>query len=298
MVTTPDFPGYRTRLTGLLGVLLSIQPGFRRVAEFTVLASIPLFWDLLWGYNQEMRRLYLPDEPQGDLIPLFSADQVHRLRDVLRLKPGDEVETFDGHGNVYFSTIAELEKDHVLLRILSHRAVKAPRAKTLIGCAIPKSVKMDEIVDKLTQLGVDVIVPLNTARVVANLETNSEARLRRWLKISLAASEQSGRDFTPEVRKVTDLPDFLKMAADCAVKLIPTLEGRRSALADVSASARGRSIAVMIGPEGDFSPEEVELAAQAGFLPVSLGELVLRVDTAAVALAAYVHLLLRQDSSR
>ncbi len=242
-----------------------------------------------------MRRLYLPEEPQGDLLSLSHLDQVHHLRDVLRLKPGDEVEAFDGRGNVYSCTIAALEKNRPLLRIVLRRAVEAPAAKTLIGCAVPKNVKMDEIVDKLTQLGVDAIVPLNTERVVANLEANSEARLRRWLKIAIAASEQSGRDFLPEVKEVTGLGDFLKLAADYAVKLIPTLEGRRSKLADVLASAGGQSVAVLIGPEGDFSPDEVELAVQAGFQPVSLGGLVLRVDTAAVALAAYVHLSLRQD---
>jgi 16S rRNA (uracil1498-N3)-methyltransferase len=239
-----------------------------------------------------MRRFYLADEPQGDFLTLSSAEQLHHLRTVLRLKPGDEVETFDGLGNVYLSRIASVDKDAARLQVISRRSITPPASRTLIGCAVPKNVKMDDIVDKLTQLGVDTIMPLKTERVIANLEANGDVRLARWRKIALSAAEQSGRSFLPEVTDVAGLPDFLKAARAYPIKLIPTLEGKRASLSEVLSRARSQSVAVLIGPEGDFTPAEIELAVQAGFLAVSLGQLVLRVDTAAVAVAAYIHLAL------
>jgi 16S rRNA (uracil1498-N3)-methyltransferase len=241
-------------------------------------------------YNQIMHRFYLSQQETNGELTLSDTDQLHHLKDVLRLKAGDEVEVFDGRGGEYLCHIRSIEPTKVVLHVKSARTVPLSGFKLAIGCAVPKNVKMDDIVDKLTQLGVDVIVPLRTERVVVKLEENSEAKLHRWRKIALSAARQSGRPVLPEVADVMKLPEFLSLARDYETRLIPTLAGTRTRFQDALKSSRGGGLAVLIGPEGDFTPGEIAQALSAGFVPVSLGDLVLRVDTAAVAVAACVRL--------
>jgi len=144
----------------------------------------------------------------------------------------------------------------------------------------------------LTQLGVSKIIPLDTERVVVRLgQEKSKARLERWKKVAVSAAQQSQRSDIPLIEPVSKLKGVLAKAADYDLKLIPTLEcpGRKS-LKEVFLKAEPKNILVLIGPEGDFSPAEVKAALKAGCIPVTLGDLVLRVETAAVAVAAFIRL--------
>jgi 16S rRNA (uracil1498-N3)-methyltransferase len=237
-------------------------------------------------------RFYLPEDVEGARLSICDPDQLHHLQAVLRLKIGDEVATFDGRGREYVCRILAVSKGQVVLEVVSAKEVQPRGPRITIACAVPRNVKMDDIVDKLTQLGVDCIIPLRTERVVVDLRDRGEAKVKRWRKIAQSASEQSGRSFLPEIGDILDLPVFLGSAADFEIKLIPTLFGQRRKLRDLLKPANIRSAAVLIGPEGDFTGQEVEQATQVGFTPVSLGEQVLRVDTAAIALAAYLRLSL------
>jgi 16S rRNA (uracil1498-N3)-methyltransferase len=241
-----------------------------------------------------MHRFYLSQEVVNGGLILSEGDQLHHLKNVLRLKAGEEVEVFDGQGHEYLCQIRSVEQKQAFLQVKSPRAVALPKFKLAMGCAIPKQVKMDEIVDKLTQLGVDIIIPLITARVVGKRKENSDVRLKRWRKIALSAAEQSQRSRIPEVMDIMSLAAFLHFARDYKIKLIPTLAGSRTNLSETLNSSEKNSIAVLIGPEGDFSADEIGLALAAGFVPVSLGDLVLRVDTAAIATASYIRLSLLQ----
>jgi 16S rRNA (uracil1498-N3)-methyltransferase len=129
---------------------------------------------------------------------------------------------------------------------------------------------------------------------VGKRKENSDVRLKRWRKIALSAAEQSQRSRIPEVRDVMPLAAFLHFAQDYKIKLIPTLAGSRINLSETLNSSEKNSVAALIGPEGDFSADEIGLALAAGFVPVSLGDLVLRVDTAAIATASYIRLSLLQ----
>jgi 16S rRNA (uracil1498-N3)-methyltransferase len=226
-----------------------------------------------------------------DRIILKDKGQVHHARDVLRLNPGDEVAVFDEKGNEYICLIIELTPDEILLQIKNKRKPKAGEVKITIACAIPKKSKMDEIIDKLTQLGVDRIIPLETERVIVKLDNTKKAeRLKRWEKIALSASQQSQRSNVPDIEPIQGIKEVLSKSRNYDLKLIPTLEGSRKTLKEIFVKAKAGNILVLIGPEGDFTDEEVALAKKSGCIPITLGQLVLRVDTAAIAVASFIRL--------
>jgi len=226
-------------------------------------------------------------------IILSDHAQLHHLRDVLRVKPLELVGVFDDPGNEYIAVVTEIGPDAAKLEIKERRPASDPGLKITVACAIPKKVKMDDIVDKLTQLGVERIIPLQTERVIVRLDKQKKLeRLSRWQKIALSASKQSQRSRLPNIDPVTEFKDAVLAAGGFDLKLIPTLEGRRKSLKDIFSGSSGKigSVMLLIGPEGDFTPGEVALAKEAGFLPVSLGLQVLRVDTAAIAVVSFIKL--------
>jgi 16S rRNA (uracil1498-N3)-methyltransferase len=240
-----------------------------------------------------MHRFYVAGEIKGDSITLAEAGQLHHLKDVLRLKVGDGVIVFDDGGYEYDCVIAEMRKNRTVLAVGERRHAAAKKASLTVACAIPKKAGMDDIVDNLTQLGVDVIIPMATERVIVRLNAaKQEARRRRWREIARSAAQQSGRPGLPLVAPVTDFASVVARAGNFDLRLIPALSGERRHIREVLAGSSPASILVLIGPEGDFTPEEIALAQDAGFIPVSLGENVLRVATAAAAVASYLRLAL------
>jgi 16S rRNA (uracil1498-N3)-methyltransferase len=148
---------------------------------------------------------------------------------------------------------------------------------------------MDDIIDQLTQLGVTRIIPMTTERVVVKLDdARKAARLKRWRTIAQNAALQSQRNTLVLIEPVTGISNVISQSHDFDLKLIPNLEGKRKLIKDVLPVAGPKTIIALIGPEGDFTPGEVALALGAGFIAVSLGDTVLRVATAAVAVAAYI----------
>ena len=152
---------------------------------------------------------------------------------------------------------------------------------------------MDDIVDKLTQLGVECIIPLETERVIVRLDKQKKIeRCERWKKIALSAAKQSQRSSLVVMKPISTLKDVFSAANEFDLKLIPTLEGSRKNLKEIlnQECKKIKKIMVLIGPEGDFTLPEIDLAKKAGFLPVSLGTRVLRVDTAAIAVVSFIKL--------
>jgi 16S rRNA (uracil1498-N3)-methyltransferase len=168
-----------------------------------------------------------------------------------------------------------------------------PKTTLTVACAIPKKDKMDDIVDKLTQLGVQGIIPMQTARVVAlPPEESRKGKLERWQRIARAASQQSRRDHVPVVSQITDIGKVISTPQRFDLKLVLTLEADARNIGNVLAGTLPSAVLLMIGPEGDFTPEEVESARKAGFIPTSLGIHVLRVETAAIAVTSYLSVAL------
>jgi 16S rRNA (uracil1498-N3)-methyltransferase len=239
-----------------------------------------------------MHRFYV-DRLDGDMVAVTDAGQLHHLKDVLRLKVGDGVSVFDADGNEYTGAITVIERKKAEIKVTSSKAARRSQIRLIIACAIPKSDRMDDIIDQLTQLGVDRIIPMMTERVVVKLDdARKESRLKRWRTIARNAALQSQRNTLPDIEPVTEYSDVIARSTDYDLRMIPNLEGERKLIKDALASTRPGNIIVLIGPEGDFTPAEVKLALGQGFIPVSLGDTTLRVATAAVAVAGYIRFAL------
>jgi len=240
-----------------------------------------------------MHKFYCPQKDiSADTIIIDQLRQVHHIKDVLCLKPAEIVEVFDEHSNLYRCQVKELFKDKINLKIVAKEEAKTiQQIKVTLACAIPKNFRMDDIIDKLTQLGVTRIIPLITQRVVVKLdEKKKDLRNKRWEKIAQSASCQSKRNDLVILEPIRSFSDLIQSSQEYDLKLIPALCAKRRGLRQVLQGANFKNIIVLIGPEGDFSEQEVILAETYGFIPVSLGGLVLRVETAAIAVAGFLQL--------
>lgn len=244
-----------------------------------------------------MRRFYSPcHNITSDTITITDPKQIHHIRDVLRLKAGSEIIIFDARKNEYLSEIEEIQAQKIIFKMKTKIKSNAVSGlKISVACAIPKKSKMSDIIDKLTQLGIDRIIPLETERVIVKMAGQKrDARLERWQTIALNACQQSQRKELPVIEPIKTMDEVLLNSQAYDLKLIPTLEGQRRPLKEVFLQARPTNILIFIGPEGDFTGKEVAMAKKYGCIPVSLGSLVLRVDTACLAVVSFIRLLSHQ----
>jgi len=238
----------------------------------------------------------LPETIINKQILITEKKKIHHIVKVLRFGVGDNLIVFDGKGNQYKSSIKKIEKNQIELDIdAKSKTSKSPITITL-ACAIPKKAKFDFIVEKCTELGVDKIIPMKTDRTEVSLDKERiSLRLIRWRKISIKASEQSQRSFIPQIDELKSFKETVSGIKSYDLAIVPALQGNRSNIADLLNSFQGRNVIVFIGPEGDFTPEEVELAKNLGCKLVSLGDGVLKVDTAAIYTVAILNYSLRSN---
>lgn len=227
-----------------------------------------------------------------DKIIISDKGEIHHIKDVLRLKIGDEVTVFDDKGREYLSILERLSAQGVDFKIkYKKNIVSGAKTKITVACAIPKKSKMDDIVDKLTQLGTNRIIPLMTERVIVKLEDSKKImRLRRWQRIALNSAKQSQSNIVPTIEQVKGIKEVLNKAQGYDLKLIATLTDERRKLKEILEKTKAKNILVFIGPEGDFTPDEIESAIKAGCIQVSLGDLVLRVETAVISIVSFIRL--------
>ncbi|MDD5060249.1 MAG: RsmE family RNA methyltransferase [Candidatus Omnitrophica bacterium] len=241
-----------------------------------------------------MNRFFITKiKKSGQQIILDDPEQLHHLRDVLRVKISEKISLFDNSGTEYLALVKNIGPGSASLELIEERHNDDLGVKITVACAIPKNAKFDEIIDKLTQLGVECIIPLETERVIVKLNKHKRSnRLLRWDKIAISAAKQSKRSKLPIIKPISEFKDIVSKTGDFDLKLIPTLEGDRKYLREIFNTPNKKigKVIVLIGPEGDFSPAEITLAKDSGFLPVSLGKQVLRVDTAAIAVVSYIKL--------
>ena len=238
-----------------------------------------------------MHRFYLGDPIVGEQAAISDADQLHHLKDVLRLKTDAQITVFDSTGREYLCSISAYNRQQAQLKVIEKKPARPVKFKLSIACALPKKSGFDDIVDKLTQIGVDTIIPLLTERVEVRIEEAEGSRLERWRKIARSAAEQSQRNLLPSIPGIMSLTEIISKSAEYDLKLVPSLIGERLSLSQVLIGKKPAAVLVLIGPEGDFTPQEVEQAMTSGFQAVTLGENVLRVETAAIAVAAYLKLV-------
>jgi 16S rRNA (uracil1498-N3)-methyltransferase len=236
-----------------------------------------------------MHRLFVDPARLADEIVVVSGEDHRYLTRVLRLAAGDAVTFFDGVAVEADARIIRVGPRALEARIEERRAVAADeRPHVTLIQALTKGDKLDLVVQKATELGVERIIPVTSARSVPRLEAMRAAgRRSRWQKIARDAARQSGRADVPEVEPVTPIATAVGAAPKDAFKLM-LWEGarqhplRRALPGDASSGDRPRQIVIAIGPEGGFSAEEVELARAAGFAAVGLGPRILRTETAAL----------------
>ena len=232
-----------------------------------------------------MNRFFIPKEQIGRNSVTISGSDVNHIKNVLRKAVGDELICFDGSGFEYIARIYEIKKDGVLLSIVSetHRESE-PHIKVCLGQGLPKHAKMDEIIQRSTELGVTEIAPVLTERSVAKGEKAS-----RWQRIAKESAEQSGRLVVPAVYPLMDLDGFLEFTTLHELKIVPWEGEKERTLKQVlHERTEAASIAVLIGPEGGFSSGEIGKASNAGFTPVSLGKRILRTETAGPAVISMI----------
>lgn len=208
---------------------------------------------------------------------------------------GDSITLFTGENCDYSARVTRILENEVEVRILEVKEVYHKLWRTILAQAIPKSQKMDWIVEKATELGVDEIWPLLTSRVV-----KKSSGIERWQRIAESAAMQSGRGIVPIVHPVISWNEFLEVSKNFSSLLIATVQGKDRLRLDQAAQNIGTndSIALAIGPEGDFSDEEVRGAVESGWKAVDLGPLVLRSETAAIAgLAVLEHEMRKKATS-
>jgi 16S rRNA (uracil1498-N3)-methyltransferase len=233
-----------------------------------------------------MPRFYVPSPKIEKGKLKVEGQSVRHIRNVLRLKKGDEMTVFDGSGKEYGGTIVGESSSSVIMAIqeILPSKTESPLEITLAQSLL-KGEKMDYLIQKATELGVREIVPFFSSRSIPLLEgSKRSARLRRWLKIAIEASKQCGRGVVPVIQPIQEYSGLLLSASQDSLRLILwEREGER--LGEVLTPVKEKTkVFFMVGPEGGFSQEEVENAKQAGFLPISLGERILRSETVSLSL--------------
>lgn len=226
-----------------------------------------------------MARFLLPPERWSSAE--LTGDEARHLAQVLRLKSGAKITVFDGQGRRAPATVAEVSRKRVTLELGAETHTPSLLPAITLAQAVPKGKNMELIVQKAVELGVARIQPLITRHTVAQ---PSEGKTDKWCRIALEACKQCGQDTLPEVAEplafdawlaTTHSTDPLAIIAS----LTDSAQPMRELLRDHSPIS---SCTLLVGPEGDFSTEETEAALAAGFQPVTLGEIVLRVETASL----------------
>jgi 16S rRNA (uracil1498-N3)-methyltransferase len=231
----------------------------------------------------------------------ITGEDVRHIRNVLRSVPGDKLELSDGAGTDFDTAIELIEKDAVVVRILESTPNRTePPIDITLFQGIPKADKMDFIIQKCIELGVKRIVPVMTTRTVVRFDNarDASAKAARWQRIAAEAAKQCDRGIISVIEEPVRFADSLKLAEGSRLKLIPyeeETEGNlRFQLERVKAEnslengQQRLEIAVFIGPEGGFTPEEVSKAVENGFKSVTLGPRILRTETAGIAVVSII----------
>ncbi|HEX3039065.1 MAG TPA: 16S rRNA (uracil(1498)-N(3))-methyltransferase [Caproiciproducens sp.] len=229
-----------------------------------------------------------------DFVPeeraVITGDDAKHIVRSLRMKPGESLILCDSIGTDYNCVIESVEEGAVTVRVLDFcRSVAEPSAKVTVYQGLPKSDKMDSIVQKAVETGAVRIVPVMTARCVSRPDEKSAAKkIARWQKIAEEAAKQSGRGVIPQVSVLTDFGDAVKEAAQSG-EIILFFEGGGKSILEL-VSRKTQNLSVFIGPEGGFEQKEVDLALQYGGKIGTLGPRILRTETAPIAALAAIML--------
>ncbi len=236
-----------------------------------------------------MHRFFIaPEHWQPDALVLTGAE-AHHARNVLRLERSAKVVVFNGLGREITAEIVSSEGVQIRLRKLSETETPPLRCRITLGQAIPKGKNMDLIVQKAVEIGAAEIAPLLSDRTVVRLDEESAAsKQTKWQTVAIEAAKQCGQNWLPEVQPPKTLAQFFADHRRFDLQLIGSLQSDAMHLKEILAEYsrehgdRPASVLMLVGPEGDFTPAELSLARSHGCRPITLGPVVLRVETASI----------------
>jgi len=231
-----------------------------------------------------MDYFFCPQEHISQSTVTIDGDEFAHLTHVMRKKAGDVIRVVDGIGTAYDVELKEITKKTAVGAIINtYPNHNEPEISLTIAVGMLKNPsKFDFLVEKTTELGVREIIPLQTERTIS-----PHAKTDRWQKLALAAMKQSGRSYLPIVREAKSLDEFLKSTNSFDLKIIAQeIKGKTSV--NRLTSLPGKSIVVLIGPEGGFSDDEVNRCVDSGYQLLYLGERRLRTETAAIVTASMI----------
>lgn len=230
---------------------------------------------------------------RGDLLEV-TGNNLNHIKNVMRLKPGDEISVFNGTDRREYRYGIEKYEDGAALcrlRFVKEADVELP-VRVILFQGLPKADKMDLIVQKCVELGVSQIVPVSMKRCVMKLDDRRrEKKIQRWQTIARSAAEQSRRAVIPEVTDPMTMQQAVRYAVqNTDIQLVPyELQKDDGSTKEIFAGLTpGKSLAVFIGPEGGFDPDEIALAKESGIQPISLGKRILRTETAAMVVLSWL----------
>ncbi len=211
----------------------------------------------------------------------IDGENVNHIINSLRCKIGEEIEISTGDGFDYLCKIEEISKDLVIAKIIDCFGNESePNVKITLYQGLPKAEKMELIIQKSIELGIDEIVPINTDRTIVKLAGKEEKKLARWNKIAEAAAKQSRRGKVPKVRSVINFSQAIQQASKNDINIIPYEKEEKNSIKNIIKGFDGESIGIFIGPEGGFSEKEIEIAIKNNIKPITLGKRILRTETA------------------
>jgi 16S rRNA (uracil1498-N3)-methyltransferase len=238
------------------------------------------------------RRFYAPPGAFTSNNVTLASDEARHLRDVLRLKVGDEVYVFNGEGKEFHCVVEESRRDTAQLKIISQVAPARPESplELTLAVALLKGEKFDLVVQKATELGVTRVVPVVTKLADIRLRDESDAakRVARWQRIALEAAKQSGRAVVPRIIEPTSfqvLIETFNQEPGMSCLMFSEREGQSLKEAKEKLPPSVSQLTALVGSEGGWTDEELEAARQAGWTIITLGGRTLRAETAAIAIA-------------
>lgn len=245
-----------------------------------------------------MYRFFVAQNQVEDTVIHIQGSDVNHIKNVLRMKVGEEILISSGDKLEYTCCIESLDGEEVLAKILyAEESGLELSSRVYLFQGLPKSDKMELIIQKAVELGAYEIIPVNTKRSVVKLDSKKEAsKLKRWQAISESAAKQSKRMIVPQITPVKSFAEAVNYADQLDILLIPyeLAKGMSETRQILEGIQPGQSIGIFIGPEGGFEEKEVELAREHGAQPITLGKRILRTETAGMTVLSILMYLLEQ----